>query len=652
MDDLTNFLKGGGSGLSNLEWLDVNAEEYRQIETLPKQNLDIAPDLKAIWTHEDLPASRFVPNTGGPRTMGDMSQAHGPLRATPEVLARTARLALTQSTDIQQFQRTLTARFDLETLRANRSILSSALAERGLLGNFYLDARDFTSCAQGSKQASDFARKFAKDALFVQAKTACGDCVHRKTLAGKTHCSVFHKELVLEVPYTESLADAVEQVQAGAKLASSASPKERIRQAYLAQTEQAPSFSGHQQYAPKQATVDVEKGLIAISNLTKKRDAEQQQKLAAQRARPVVATLQREMLKGRSREELVQALRLVFDPRDLTATRSEWEPIFRQAGLYGAVYSTQDSFEDCREGADFLSRHGSQTRAIVAGEKCGSCIFSKIGRCLMYGKPLIASSDVITTPETVAAVLDEHRIAGRLSHSAQHENWGSTPAEQLKRIHEAAMGPKPATASQNLRANIEHGFYGQTRQAGTSDAVHRDVIKVTAEYLNEGLYGDELLTVLRGRFTDDDIRSASSELQPLLAEQGLQGIKYIDPSAYGDYGQGCKEASRKHRSRKAVRYAKVGEKCGSCVHQTRPGFCSALDKQLVVEPPYVNKLAEQAAVLASGKSTEVSYESLMNNGLSMMQEYQIQHGDGNIELTQERQVIDASVEFGAQGFKL
>ena len=78
-----------------------------------------------------------------------------------------------------------------------------------------------------------------------------------------------------------------------------------------------------------------------------------------------------------------------------------------------------------------------------------------------------------------------------------------------------------------------------------------------------------------------------------------------------------------------------------------------LSKQLVVEPPYVDKSAEQKAVLASGRSTHVAYEDLMQNGLTVMDEYQIQHGGNDaIELNPEGSSPDVSVEFGPQEVKL
>src|SRR5690349_8168359 len=114
LGDLSNFMKEGS--LANLDWLDVDEKEYQQKDTLPKQNLDTVPDLMALWSHEDLPASNFVPNTGEPKTMGDMSQLHGHLRNAPEDLIKTARLAIMQTTDPQKLRSILASRYDMTAL--------------------------------------------------------------------------------------------------------------------------------------------------------------------------------------------------------------------------------------------------------------------------------------------------------------------------------------------------------------------------------------------------------------------------------------------------------------------------------------------------------------------------------------------------------
>jgi hypothetical protein len=655
MGDLTTFFKdGSGSGPAALDWLNVDEKDYQALDKLPKQNLDVTPDLKALWSHEDKPSTGFVPNTGGPRTMGDLSQAHGPLRKAPEDLLRTARLAIMQTVDPSRIQYALTSRYDSEVIKGSRTALASVFAERGLLGRYYLDASDFPDCRTGSKKASEFARRFTGSARFVLAKAECNGCIHRQGGV----CGVFHKQIVMDVPYSEELASQVENLQQAKGRAIQASqgmtPRERIRTALLAQTGAAAgaSFSGRPQAAQKPMQASTPDQLISIQNLTKKRVASERQEVSAQQARPIVAMLRREMLKGRTKAELSMALRLAFDERDLRAAQAEWGPIYKEAGLYGVVYTTQDSFDDCREGADFLARYSS-VRAVVAGPKCESCLFNKVGRCLMYGKKLIGSPSEIVTAETTAQMLDEHKLAGRLHYGAERLNWGSDPATAIKALHEAAMTPKQATG--NLRSVIERAYRGgnsEQRTAGGSDLTKRTIVQAAQQYMNEGLYGQDLVAVLRGRFEVRDLASVKDEVRTLLAEQGLQGIKYVDPRVYDDYGNGCHEAGRRHRSRTSVRYAKVGDKCTSCVHQTRPGHCSVLNKQLVVEPPYLDKRAEQRAILATGSSMEVPFHALVNNGLSMMYEYQLQQGDGSIDLSPETRSIEATIEFGRQGVKL
>jgi len=659
LGDLTDYLKEG-SAVSNLDWLDVDAKAYRELDTLPKQNLDVVPDLEALWRHRDEPASNFVPNTGAPRTMGDLSEVHGRLAmemASPGLL-RTARLAIMQTTDPTKIRSILATRYDGTALSNAKTALAEVFAERGLLGRYYVAAQDFPNCNRGSKEASDFVRRYAPEAKFVVAKTACGDCSHRHVTNGASHCGVFHKQIQMDVPYTDNLASDVERTQQAKGMgvqASAGTPRERIQRAFLASQEAVgQAFSGHQQYAPPQAKVDTQQVLIAASSLTKKRDLESQQKMAALKARPVIAFLRKEMLKGRTESELAHGLRLAFDLRDLEATKAEWGPTYKEAGLYGAVYLTQDSFDDCRVGADYINRHASKVRAVVAGEKCSSCIFNKVGRCMMYGRKLVANATDLYTNETVQAVVDEQRIAGKLPQEASRMKWGSTPVEALKNIHNASSMPVASITQQSQRGSIETAFYGSSHQVTAGELTKRNILKKAAEYLNEGLYGTDLLMALRQAFDPRALLATGPELRAVLAEQGLQGFKYIDPTVYDDYGKGCQRAASLHRSRGAVKYAKVGDKCSSCVHQTRIGHCSVLNKQLVVEPPYIDKYAEQQAMLASGPAnTMPNAEALMaNNGLTMMQEYQLQHHEASIEFNPEGQKFSTSIQFGSHEIKL
>jgi hypothetical protein len=632
LGDLTEFLKDGA--IANLDWLDIDEREYRKQEILPKQNLDTVPDLEAAWMHKDeSPSIYAVPNVqpvpsfagaGEINTIGDMSQAHGPLRARPEEIRKTARLALMQSPDMARFKHALTSRYDMDSLKAARGVIASVLEERGLLGKLYIAADDFPTCDRGGENATKFASRYTKEAKYVLAKPQCGECSHAmKGPTGSDMCSVFHKEIQVEVPYTDQLAVQVEEMQKakGKTVAKSASaPKERIRLAMLADNFVAPGLSPMPK--PTENVMRLMKPLVASEVLPSKK------------AQQVVATMRREMLKGRGIAEVVDTLKVAFSQADLTETRAHWEPMFREGGLYGAVYSTQESFDDCREGADFLAKHNPTVRAMVAGSKCGSCIYNKISRCLMYGKPLVKDASSIYTPEIVGEVLWEGQTSGRLPPEIkQATEYGPNPREQLKGMHRVASARHLPVLNHTSRLDVVKAFHGMTPE--TPKAAAHPIVNGVRRMLNEGLYGEDLKRAMKLRFPPEAIRAAASEIRTVLAEQGLQGVFYVDPSAYDDYGMGCKEAERLHRSR-LVEYVKIGSKCQGCVHQTAPGYCSVMNKKLVAEPPYYDKAAQQKQILESGPSTEIRFDQLINNGLSVMAEFDLQNRLP-VELNPERE---------------
>jgi hypothetical protein len=641
-----------------------------------------------------------------------------------------------QSPDLHRFRHALTSRYDLDTLNASRDVIASVLAERGLVGKLYIDSSDFPGCDSGSAKTAGFVSRYAKDAKYVLANPKCAGCVHSmKSPTGVDICSVFHKEIKVEVPYTEALAVEVETFQKakGKNIAVTAStPRERIRLANLADNFVAPGPSPMPQpkenvvrlmkpveaHEPYRAPVNltpikeaanaavrqalgtgritlpqakqafslislateehpllvikakaegvapppprvyqgsgempapefvpqsaVQDGIISAANLTKKREEDARKIFAAKKARPVIALMRREMLKGRGIGEVIETMKVAFSGDLLIETRPCWEPLFHEAGLYGTIYSTQESFPDCSEGHAFIAKQNPTIRGIVEGTKCASCIYNKVSRCLIYGKPLVKDARVLYTPETVNAVLLEGRTSGKLPQEVKvAAEFGAAPREQLKAIHRLSSR---ATPIQQQMSRLDHvkAFHGMT-PAMPKDVVH-PVVASVRRLLNEGLYGKDLQEVLKLRFQPQVLMAAKDELRSVIAEQGLQGIFYVDPAAYEDYGYGCKEAERLHRSR-LIQYAKVGSKCQGCVHQTKACYCSVLDKTLVEEPPYYDKAAQQRDILASGTSIETNLAGLMNNGQSMMIEYEMQNRMA-VEIDPEVKVAPLDVQLG------
>ena len=653
LGDLSDFFKD--AAVSNLEWLDVDAKEYRQNAVLPKQNLDVRPDLEALWDHQDKPSTTYlVPNVvpvppfkgGDPHTMGDMSEVHGPLQKGTDLIGeeirRMARVAMMQSSDTTRLRDSLLKRFDMQTIQAHRNVLAEVLQERGLLGKLYINASDFSRCNTGQKVAGDFVRRYAGEASFVVAKESCAGCAFAKTTPmGGQNCAVFHKEIVMEVPYSDALAQAVEESQKskGREVQASAAPaKERIRLAMLAPETGTAVNNGPYQgqgtyYVRAPVTVAPEvatQQLIKASDLLKKKNSSL---LTDRKASAIISFLQREMLKGLDVIEVAKGLRLSFPVADLQETRAQWEPVFKEAGLYGHVYSTQESFDDCHTGADFLAKHSSSVRAIVEGPKCGTCIYHKVSRCMLYGKSVVANAEAVYTPETVAAVILENTTASRLSPiDGKVASSSGTPRDQLKALHRALRRDGLSVPMGGGRMDHMKGFYGNTRETLEGPKVRPEIV-AARKFMNEGLFGNQLRLALRLQFEPAQLIAVRDELRTVLAEQGLQGIYYVDPSVYSDYGSGCDEAMRLHRARN-IRYAKVGPKCADCVLQTQSGFCSKLNKELVVEPPYTDKALQQSTILASVSATAMQPAEIMMKS-NIMAEYEMQHGAVDIELNEQ-----------------
>jgi hypothetical protein len=652
LGNLTSFLKS--SSVSNLDWLDVDEEEYRSQAITPRQNLDISPDLEACWDHQDKPPSSYlVPNKDIPRTLSDLSQAHKrSSKEAVEQLIKIARLSIMQSTNLDNFRNSLVSRFDSTVLANAKQEIANVLQERGLLGQYYVDSNDFSNCYKSDGKVATFIKKYANKSKFVISKDRCSGCVHNSNGT----CAVFKKKLVIDVPYTNELADAIErsQISCGKSVqASNLDPRGRIKSALLAK-----NIEMRQAEFPKpvvnptqfiSSTKEVPKVYLPVLQNQAKEIKESSlswdptviKASMDKRSFDVVNFLRREMLKGYGEKDLIRSLKLSFSKDDLNSTRSKWEPVFKQAGYYGTVYSTQESFDSCNEGADFLARYNPSIKGIVSSGKCSGCIYNKLSRCLIYGRPLVVKAEDLYTPEVVSSIIRENRTLGKLETGCDTIKWGKDPAESIKNVYRAASQSscfKPIKSYANA-------FYGNRYQYSTGGLTKREVVKYASRYMNEGLYGEQLFEAMKKVFDVRDIKASSKELKKVLAEQGLQGIFYIDPMVYDDYAKGCNEGSRIHRSR-LVPYLKMGEKCSSCVLQTQVGYCSKYSKNLVIEPPYTDKIAQQKEILLSGKSTEIKLSDLICNDKSIVAEFALR-SSSDIELNPEvSKPCPINIEFG------
>lgn len=721
-------------GPVDLGWLSVDPEEYRATDTLPRQNLDMVPDLKALWGHEGREPSVYaVPNRGMLENFADHGLRHmeppASLIGAEEIKLASRQLWL-QTQDTASFLTSLAQRYDKTTLANHRGVLASVLQEKGLLGPYYLDSLDFPSC---QNRETKLAQRYASTP-YVLAKPDCSNCQYASQQLGSDHCSVFGKTLVAKLDYTEEEASKVEAQQRSRGFyvaASKAAPKERIRLALLApvssdngldvtkpRENKARSLEPVKPVAPIKVADDLSlpkaaarvllqskakegvsvpilqemgrkmasattqgelsslvqavtaltpeasrvyvadakpaqaplpskeeagQALIAASRLTQKKNADFQKKVAAEKARPIIALLRKEMLRGSKPWELESTLRASFDIRDLKASAPYWTPVAKEAGLYGEVYITQDSFSDCKRGAAVVEKYQPQAKVVIAGAKCQGCIYNKLGGCEVYRRPIASTVENALTSSLVREVFQNKAAKGSLAPSAWPRYASQAPRDALKAMYREASGRAVVARETDLAT----AFTGMAVPEVTSELTIRNIVKTAQVQMNEGLYGADLQEALSIRFDPRDIKASLPVLRPVLAEQGLQGIYFIDPAVYSDYGTGCEEASRLHRSRSAVKYAKLGPSCEGCLFYTRNGMCSKLGKAMVKEPPYSDKHAQQQAILKSGKATEVDYASLINNGANLVSEYHLA-SQSMVQVDPEPEMTTLDIELGGR----
>ncbi len=519
LGDLSGFLDEGSEyplltkEAGGLDWLSVSEEEYRKLETLPQQNFEVMPELEKAWAEGR--SSTLVP-------VKDYRPAKvmtAPVVIRPEEVAKTARFALMSGQNVVE---ALLRTYDKTSLREARSAIASVVEEKGLLGPFYVLASDFE--IEPGRYDARLIRKYASDARYVLGKIACG-------CGCGGSCNPFRKPEVQDLSevYTDKEASLVEaeQVATGKHVVASVglNPRDRIRNAYLAKIRVAEDLTPKPVVNPAQFLTTPKQGKVHLPVI-----AQERARLASLQANfgpslegtafEVGELLKREILKGGSQTQVLTALKVAFSKQDLRATRESWEPLFKEAGILGTVYSFQEAFDACSEGADFLDRHNSPVSVIVAGPKCEGCPNNRLGECTEYNRSLVASVEDALTPQAVAAV-------ARAKLASVPE--GLDIRSQLRSLYLNREGSTTRLTPQHYQEYVP----ANPRKA-TASSFKEALLLTASNYVGKGMRGPRLLAALEKQFPTSLIAESVEDLRGILA-QGTSVKSY--PSIGSDTGR-------------------------------------------------------------------------------------------------------------------
>lgn len=586
-------------GVADLSWLAVDEETYRAAEALPKQNLDVIPELQKALAKDDDGVPHLIPMR--PHTVVNSNPLQTssvvPADMTAPIRNRVAKMVMAGLPD-GEIDRRLSLEFAPEHLAAASEEIELVRAERGLLGNVYVDASHFPTAAVDPREKK-FAQTAGKGAMFViggcGGKNGC-NC-HQTGI-----CNTFGgKRVVATVSYGRELAQAIAPRLAaeGRSINTSdfAGPdgslpvgerewKERIRAAFHQAPKGSPepvrTFATPQRAAAPAVTQSDVDSFLA-------------RKQAAAAAEPPP-----------SLEYLKYAQRMQLGHDDTALLRGSPDASLRRLasehGILGHTYVDVDAFGGCRGALAAAKSRGLRPDFVLRrSASCQHCRGAADGACaqlcsggaqLVHSRP---SVDRMAFGRALKRAADQGRMpveqarvaASRAPHEA---NWDALTAQA--NLYHVERPLVAATEYSGIAAKAHYGDPGRHDMDGPAQMDPEEVRRTLAHLMNTGLSGRALQAALLQRYSTDDLRQVPEVGRQASANDGVQGHYFVDPTAYPDYGRGCSEGSGHFRKRGAP-YVLASSGCTGCTMQTAPGWCSKYAKGLIRQVP--NEVRERVA---------------------------------------------------------
>jgi hypothetical protein len=589
LGDITTLMHN--QGVSDLSWLAVDELDYRASEALPKQNLDIIPELQKALSSDskDDDVPQLIPLR--PHTIVNRNPLSNEYMQTSEtdqtapIRNRVARLVMA-GLPPAEIEKRIRLEFAPGDIRLASDSIREVMNERGVLGNVYIDARHFPNAHRDPKERK-YATTFGKGAIFViggcGGKNGC-NC-HETGM-----CATFgNKRVVDEVPYGVSVASHYASRLASEKrpipspgLGSDKLPvssrewKECIRSAFLkapivhrdggvktVQTQHVP--------AKPQVTKQDVASFIAKNSATKTRE------------------------EGPSSAWFKYARRMTHGSDDRSVLVASTDPELRslasEYGILGHTYLDMDTLGGCRNTVALMDERGlSPDFVIRRSSSCPICSNTSDGACaeicrrtvMTASKPEIGKAAFVSAMERAVSqgriAADQASVA--LSAVTDNSVW-SKLTSQANLYASSDDGPSEYSG---IKLSAHHGDPGRSDSNVTTQMNPEEVRRTLSHLMNLGLSGRALQGALLKRYSVEDLRQVPDVGRRASADDGVQGYYFIDPTAYTDYGKGCSEGS-KHFRKQGAAHVLASKNCTGCTLQTAPGWCSKYAKGLIRQVP-------------------------------------------------------------------
>jgi hypothetical protein len=578
LGDISNVLHN--VGLSDLSWLDVDPDDYHKAEALPKQNLDVIPELQRALTFNDGNVPSLIPLR--PHTMVNTNPLDPP--GTParnmakEIVNRVAGY-LISGLSTRQIGEKLRLEFSPSQIRDASSGIETILTERGLIGNVYIDAHHFPRCAQDSDDKR-FVASRAKSAKFVLTKQECTGCVHNR--GGM--CSNLHKRLVEHVPYDrQNFAHYAVQLASQGRV-----DKQGLGAAVHGSDEDRKRFLKNGFCSsPVNFKRDYMSGLTLRHQDQEVKPAVTEQQMAAVLAKPAqqVPTLSRAFIAASKHIMLGGSPDAIAGSSD-----PEVRKIASMYGILGHTYIDMDAFGGCSKTLSLISKMDAAPDFVVRRSACCTeCKDASDGSCAKIRSvtPIVEEAK-IEREHLVTALLRASDRGAISIEAARHAASKAPSKSNWQALVSQANLLKPAQQQVSYggaRVTAHHGVtIPEWETISTPSVDAEEIRKSISHMMNSGMSGKALRNSILSRYSRSDLVKVPKVGAELAKNDGIQGLYFVDPTAYPDYGRGC-SAGAKHFRKIGAPNVMAGEACTGCSMQTAPGWCAKYSKNLIRQIP-------------------------------------------------------------------
>ncbi len=566
-------------GVADLSWLAVDETEYRKFEALPKQNLDIIPELQKALQRvdgDDVPSvillrPHAIVNSNPLATQLDpVRDFSAPIRN------RVARLVMAGKTTPEVIE-SLHLEFAPGDIKAASSAIREVLSERGLIGNVYIDAKHFPLASRDPKEKK-LAHLLSKSAKYVVG--GCGGS-NGCNCHESGFCVTFGgKQVVGEVPYGPNLAAhyapklAAEKRSLDFRIASSQNWKIALQKAF----QSTPGFKDPDgvktaiYQAPQSKPQPSAQNIIDFWNRRINSSGVDEM--------PPISVMKysRRMIAGADdRSFLVASL----EP-ELRSLASEY-------GLLGHTWIDMDAVGGCSAVAALIDTKSLRPDFILRRSSvCPKCQCVEGGPC----SALAASFNVVTSKPkydrvVFARALRRASADGRITvQQMQSAIAKASDTSDWQSLTRQANLIKPVVEdhSQYSGAHVSAYYGARGSEIGKVQVDPEEVRRTISHLMNTGMHGKVLHDTVLEKYSRDDLIQMSNVGRRIASEDGVQGHYFVDPTAYKDYGKGCNDGAKHFRKRGAPNVL-ASSSCTGCTLQTAPGWCSKYAKTLIRSIP-------------------------------------------------------------------